>query len=75
MSTPVKIAVTGATVKEGTIVKKKGNPFFIDPFEVRRVQILAGTGLAEFAKKFKSYEEDKVYDGQYDHLFHLPASK
>lgn len=68
------LTVAGATVGEGAIVKKKGNPIFIDPFEVRRVQILAGTTVAEFAKKFKSHEEEKIYQGQYDFLFRLAQS-
>lgn len=66
------LTVTGATVKEGAIIKKRGNPVFVDPFEVRRVQILGGTRLTEFAKKLKPYEEQKIYDGRYDYLFRLP---
>lgn len=66
------LTVTGATVKEGAIIKKKGNPVFIDPFEVRRVQIMGGTSLTEFAKKLKPFEEQKIYDGRYDYLFQLP---
>lgn len=69
------LTVTGATVKEGAIVKRRANPFFIDPFEVRRVQVLGGANLADFVKKLKPYEEYKVYDGQYDHLFNLPSDK
>lgn len=63
------LTVTGATVKEGAIVKRRGNPVFVDPFEVRRIQILGGTSLSAFIKKLKPYEEYKIYDGRYDSLF------
>ena len=63
------LTVFGATAKEGIIVRKKGNPVFTDPFEVNRVQVLSGTKLNKFIKKLRTFKTEKIYDGQYDHLF------
>jgi len=66
------LTVVGATVEGGAIIRKKGNPSFIDPFEINRIQILSGTSLEKFKRKLRSFKRLKVYEGQYDYLLETP---
>ncbi len=65
------LTVFGATVKDGEVVRKRDNPVFVKPFEVSRVQVLAGTSLRKFISKLKSFHPEPVYDGRYDDLLDL----
>ncbi len=66
------LTVVGATVQGGAIITKRGNPAFIDPFEINRVQILSGTSLEKFKRKLRSFKRKRVYDGRYDYLLKIP---
>ncbi len=66
------LTVIGATVEGGAIVTKKANPFYIDPFEVHRIQILSNATLNKFKSKLQSFQPESVYDGRYDELLNLP---
>ena len=63
------LTVAGAKVKKGIRVKQTVNHLFVDPFEVRRVQIIAKRGLKRFAKKLKIFRHEIIYDGRYDNVF------
>jgi len=65
------LTVFGATVNNGEVVRKSDNPVFIKPFEVNRIQVLAGTPLEKFISKLKSFQPEAVYDGRYDDLLNL----
>lgn len=65
------LTVFGATVDNGEVVRKRDNPVFNKPFEVNRVQILAGTPLGRFISKLQSFQPEPVYDGRYDNLLDL----
>lgn len=65
------LTVFGATVDDGEIVRKRDNPVFNKLFEVNRVQVLAGTPLARFISKLKSFQPERIYDGRYDNLLDL----
>ncbi len=65
------LTVFGATVNDGEVVRKRDNPVFNKPFEVNRVQILAGTPIGKFISKLKSFQPKTVYDGRYDNLLDL----
>lgn len=65
------LTVFGATVNDGEVIRKRENPVFIKPFEVNRVQVLAGTPLEKFISKLKSFQPEPVYDGRYDDLLDL----
>ncbi len=60
------LTVFGATLEKGIKVKQMANPVFVDPFEIRRVQILAGRGLKKFANKLITFRQSAIYDGRYD---------
>jgi peptidoglycan/xylan/chitin deacetylase (PgdA/CDA1 family) len=63
------LTVAGAKVKQGIRVKQTVNHLFVDPFEVRRVQVIAKRGLKRFAKKLRIFRHEIIYDGRYDNVF------
>ncbi len=66
------LTVVGAKVEGGVIMTKRGNPSFVNPFEINRIQILSGTSLEKFKRRLRSFERRKIYEGQYDHLLEMP---
>ncbi len=67
------LTVFGATVRNGVVVRQRGNPVFTDPYEVNRVQILSGSTIRKFAGKLKYFHREAIYDGRYDDLFDIES--
>ena len=45
----------------GATVQRGGNPFFADPFLLRRTMIYGGQNLEDFIKKLEIFQKEKLF--------------